>query len=93
MAYEDNRLAHGLKFFKLVIALCLEKDIAHGERLIDNQDFRIDVDGDRKSQPHEHTAGICLDRLVHIGTDVREREDVVHFRFDFRLGKANHRAV
>ncbi len=46
------------------VALGLEKDIPDRERLINDQDLRLDVDRKRKCQTHEHTARVRLDRLI-----------------------------
>ena len=77
MADKKNGLSLLLEFFELMIALCLEKNIANGKRFIHNQDFRIDIDGHSKSQPYKHTAGIRFDGLVYIFSDIRKIQDIL----------------
>ena len=81
------------KFLKLMVALRLEKHISHGKRLVHDQDLRIDIDGHRKGQAHEHTAGIGLHGLIHIVSDICKIQDVLQLFIDFLLRKADHGAV
>ena len=74
-------------------ALRLEKYISDSKGLIHNQNFRINVDGDRKRKTHEHSAGIHLDRLIYILADIRKGQNVIELGFDLILCKADHRAV
>ena len=93
MTDKEDRLSLFLEFFKFVVALRLEKHISHGKRLVHDQDLRIDVDGHREGQTHEHTAGIGFHGLVHIVSDVREIQDVLQLFIDLLLRKADHGAV
>ena len=93
MAHDQDRLALGFEFFKLVKTLCLEKNISYGKRLIHDQDLRIDIDGNGEGQTHEHSAGIGLDRLVNEVSDVRERKNAVQPGVDLFLRKADHGPV
>ena len=77
MAYEQDCLSLLFKFFKFVIAFCLKKDVSHGQRLIHDQDFRVNVNGNRKGKPDKHTAGIHFNRLMDIVTDVRKGKDII----------------
>ena len=90
---KENRLSLPFKLVEFAVALCLEKHVADGKRLVHNQNLRIDVDGHREREAHEHAARIHLDRLIDIVSDVREREDVRKFFLDFLFGKPDHRAV
>ena len=72
MADKHDGLTHTLKFFKFVITLCLEKYIPHRESLVHNQDLRININRNSKSQPHKHAAGISLNRLVNIISNIRK---------------------
>ena len=66
MADKNDGLSHLLELLKLVIALCLKENISYRQRFIHNQYLRIDIDGQRKSQPYKHTAGIGFDWLMYI---------------------------
>ena len=61
---EQNRDAALPELVHLAHAPLAEIDVAHGERFIDQQDFRIDVDRHRERQPDDHAARIRLHRLV-----------------------------
>ena len=93
MADKHDGLSHLLEFLELMVALCLKEHIPHGKRLVHNQDFRLNIDGDRKSQPHEHTAGIGLHRLVHIIPDIGKFQDFRQLGIDFPVRKAHHGTV
>ena len=93
MAHKNNCLSQLFKLFKLMIALRLKKHISYGKRLINDQNFRLNIDCHGKGQPHEHTAGIRLYRLVHIISDIRKLQDIRELFVDFLLGKAHHRTV
>jgi len=45
----------------LAEALLLKRLVAHSQHLVHNQNLRLQMRGDRKSQPYEHAAGISLD--------------------------------
>ena len=82
---KQNRLPLLLEFFELPITLCLEENISDRQCLIDNQNLRIDIDRHSKSQPHKHTAGVCLDRLVHKVTDIGKVQNILQSRVDLLL--------
>ena len=56
VADKQNRLALFFEILKLALTFRLKKDIADRQCLIDDQDLRINVDGNRKCQAHKHTA-------------------------------------
>ena len=93
VADKQNCLALLLEFFELPITLCLEKDVPDRQCLIDNQNLRIDIDRHSKSQPHKHTAGVRLDRLVHKVADIGKVQNILQSRIDLFLGKADHRPL
>ena len=72
MTDEHNGLAHLLEFFEFMITFCLEKYVTDTQSLIHDQDLRLDIDGHRKGQPDEHTAGISLHRLIDVISDIRK---------------------
>ena len=86
MADEENGFSHFLEFLKFVIALGLEKYIADGKRLVHNQNLRVNIDGHRKCQPHKHSAGIALYRLVDKLPDIRKIQNILKSLVDLLLG-------
>ena len=72
MTDEHNGLAHLLEFFEFMITFCLEKYVTDTQSLIHDQDLRINIDRNSKSQTHEHTAGISLHRLIDVISDIRK---------------------
>ena len=93
VADEQDRLALGTEFFKFMIAFCLKENIPDGQGLIDNQDFRVDVNGHGKCQAHEHTARVGLYRLVDKLADIRKGENAVHPLLNFLLRESHHSPV
>ena len=74
---EHDRAAVALELAHPVDAPLLERLVAHGEHLVDQQDLGIDVHGDREPQPHEHARGVELHLVVHEVLELGERDDVV----------------
>ena len=72
MAYKKNGLSHLFKFFKFMVAFCLEENVTYRQSLVHDQDFRVNINSHCKSQPHEHTAGIGLCRLINIISNIRK---------------------
>ena len=93
MRDKKDRLSGHLEFIKFMKALCLKEYVSDGKRFIHNQNFRINVDGNRKCKPHEHSAGIHLDRLIYIFADIRKGQNVIELGLDLILSKADHCAV
>ena len=65
MRDEKNRLAGLEKRFQRAHALALELLVPDGEDFVEQQDVRIQVRRDRKSESHVHARGVVLDRHVH----------------------------
>src|SRR4051812_33512605 len=61
---EENGLPLFLELANLVHTLLLKMAVADGERLVDNENVRIDVDRNREREPHVHPRGVRLDRTV-----------------------------
>src|SRR5258708_3013426 len=59
----------------LVDTLSLELLVANGQDLIDNQNLRVQVDGDGKGQPQHHSVGIGAQWFVDKVVQFREIED------------------
>ncbi len=71
----------------------LERRVAHGERLVDDQHVGVDVDRHREGEPQLHPARIRLGRLLDEGADVGKRRDVVEPLLHLRARDAHDRAV
>ena len=93
VTYEQDRLTLLLKFFEFVIAFRLEEHIADRKCFVHDQDFRLDIDSQRKGQTHEHTGGIGLHRLMYKVPDIGKSQDIVQLGIDLFFGKTDHRAV
>ena len=65
MADQDDRAALLLEGADLVHALALERLVADGEHLVDEQQVGVDVDGDGERQPDVHARRVEL----HLGVD------------------------
>ncbi len=75
------------------VAFCLKEDISHRERLIDDQYIRLDIDSQRKCQPHKHTRRVGLDRLVHEIAYIRKVKYIRQPPVHLLPLKAHHRTV
>ena len=93
MAYEDDGLSISLKLFEFRIALCLEKYISNGQRLVDDQNLRVNVYCNCKSKTHKHTAGVGLYGLIYIVSDIGKFKDLGEFFLNLLVRKAHHRSV
>ena len=62
---------------ELVHALLLERRVADGEDLVDQQDVGVDVDRDREAEPDVHAGRVVLHRLVDELLDAGEVDDLV----------------
>ena len=56
-------------------ALIAKRAVADGQRLIDDEDFRVDVDADGKAEARFHTAGVRAHRLVNVFFELRKIND------------------
>ena len=77
VADEEDGPARGGDLVHLAEALALERGVADGQHLVDDQDLGLEVRGDREGQPHVHAARVALDRRVEELLDLRERDDLV----------------
>ena len=64
-----------------------------GEHLVDEQDLRVDVDGDGEGQPDVHAARVELDLGVDELLDAGEVDDVVEVGVGLVPGQAEDRGV
>ena len=93
VAYEQNGLTHFLELLEFSVTFCLEKYITYGKRLINDQDLRIDIDGHRKSQTHEHTTGVCFYRLMDKLSNICKIQDRLQLGINLLSGKTDHTSV
>ncbi len=80
--HEENGDSAGAQFVNLAHAALAEVNVADGEGFVHQQNLGIEMDGDREGEPHDHAAGIGLDRLVDEVADLGEvgdfREPAIH---------------
>ena len=83
---DDDRAALGLEGGDLVEALALERLVADGEDLVDEQDVGVDVDGDGEAEPDVHARRVELHLVVDHPLDLvaGEVDDVVEAARDRR---------
>src|SRR5581483_6678478 len=93
LADEQNRAAAGCHLLDLSEALLLEGVVSDGEHLVDDQDLRLEVGGDREGQAHVHPARVALDRRVDETLDLCEADDLVELPEHLTLPHPEHRAV
>ena len=74
-------------------AAALELRVADGEHLVDEQDLRLEMRGDREREPHVHAARVALDRRVDELLDAGEVDDLVELPRDLAALHAEDRAV
>src|SRR3954451_182497 len=74
-------------------ALPLERKVAHGEHLVDEQDLGLQMRGYRKCEPDRHTTRVALDRSVQERANLGERRDVVESRIDLVTRQTEESAV
>ena len=93
MADEHDRAPVLGDLLHLAEALALEVGVADREHLVDEQDLRLEVRGDREREPHVHAARVALDGRVDEALDPRELDDLVELRLDLAPAHAENRAV
>ena len=74
-------------------AFFLKLGVAHGEDLVDEQDFGLHVRRDCKRQAHVHAAGVALDRRVNEFLHLGEGDDFVELARDLGSPHAEDGAV
>ena len=93
VAHEENGAPLRLKLLHAVEALLLKHLVADGQHLVDQQDVRVDVDGDGETKAYEHAGRVVLHLAVDGVFELGERNDVVEPAGDFTLGDAKERRV
>ena len=79
---DDERLAVVAVVGELLHAPLLERRVADGEHLVDDQDLGIDVDRDGEAETHEHARRVVLDRGVDEPLEPGELDDLVEAPVD-----------
>ncbi len=77
----------------LAQALFLERGVADGQHLVDDQNLRLQMRRHGKRQPHVHAAGIALDLRIEEFFDFREGHDLVEPPGDIAPAHAENGAV
>ena len=93
MRYEDDGLSLLFKVFQRLEAFLLEGDIAHSQGFIDEQDIRVNLGRDGKTQSDIHTSRIGLYRGVDKITNIRKGDDGIHLLVDLFSGQAQDGAI
>ena len=76
-----------------MIAFGLKEHISHGQRLVHNQNLRVNGDIQGKGQTDKHTAGIGLYGLVNEVSNIRKLQNGRELLIHLCLAKAHHGAV
>ena len=74
---EHDRAAALLELEDLAEALALERLVADGEHLVEQQDVGLDVRRDREAEPHVHPRRVRAHRQVDEVLEPGERDDLV----------------
>src|SRR5579859_5634394 len=94
MADEQHRPTFAAReLIHLAETFFLEFDVADGENLVDNQDFRFEVGCNGEGEAYIHARGIAFDRSVDELLNLGEGDDLVEFLADFRPTHTEDRAV
>src|SRR5437660_378543 len=93
MADEQDRAAVAGHVLHLAETPLLEFHVADGEHLVDDEDLRLEMGSDRKSQAHIHTGRVALHGRVQESLDLREGDDLVELAPDLRPRHAEDRPV
>ena len=93
MGHHQDRGPVLADLFHPPVAFSLKEHIAYRKSLVHDQDLRLHIDRQGKGQPHEHTAGIGLHRLVYKIPDLREIQDIAKLLVHLLFGIAHHGPV
>ncbi len=66
-------------------ALLLERLVADGEHLVEEEDVERDLDRDRVREPHQHPRRVVLELLVDEALELGEGDDVVELLIELVL--------
>ena len=90
---EHDRPPVGLELPHAVDAALLERLVADGQHLVDQQHLGIHVDGHREAQPHEHARAVELHLVVHELLELGEAHDVVVYAVRVPFRETEERGV
>ena len=90
---EDDRAAPLLELEDLPEALALERLVADGEHLVEEEHVRLDVRRDREAEPHVHARRVGAHGQVDEVLEPGERDDLVELLADRDAPQAVDRAV
>ena len=90
---EDDRAALLLEAEDAAEALPLERLVADGEHLVEEEDVRVEEGGDREAEPHRHPRRVRAHRTIDRVLELGEGDDLVEALADVRAAKALDRAV
>ena len=90
---EEDRPAALLELEDLAEALALERLVADGEHLVQQQHVRLEVRGDREAEAHLHPRGVGAHRQVDELLQLGEGDDLVQVLADRRLLQPEDRPV
>jgi hypothetical protein len=85
MGDEDDGAAGAGNVAHLAKAFFLEINVADGEDLINEEDFRFKVSGNGKSKADVHAGGVVFDLRVDEFFELGKGDDFVELAFDFAL--------
>ena len=77
MGDEQDRPTLSLQPLELLEAFLLERRVADGEHLVDQQDLGLHLNRDRECEAHVHARGVVLELQVEEVLELGERDDVV----------------
>ena len=85
VGHEQDRCSVGFEFLQVGITFFLEHLITHGQGFIHDEQIRLNMGLNRKSQANGHAARIGLHRLINEVADVGKAEDGIETGLNFRL--------
>src|SRR4029453_2079233 len=88
VGHEQDRAAALLELADLVQALALERLVADGQDLVDQQDVGADVDGHGEAEAHVLARAVVLDLVVDERLELGEGDDVVEVALGLAAGEA-----
>ena len=74
---QDDGAAVVAKLHELLEAALLERHVAHGQNLVDDEQAWIDVDRNSEGQTHVHARGVRLDRRVDEALEAGELDNLL----------------
>src|SRR5580700_373107 len=74
-------------------ALLLKLAVANCENLVDDQDLRVEMRGNRERKPNIHTAAISLHGHINEPLDAGKIDDFIEVSIDLATGHTKNRAI